>query len=79
MATHSSIPAGKFHGRRSLVVYSPWDRKRAGHDLEAKQEQQTITYTATMTKAETDQYKVIHRVSLLTQLKYGTQTWNARS
>ena len=24
MATHSSIVAGKFHGQRSLVGYSPW-------------------------------------------------------
>ena len=27
MATHSSIPAGEFHGQRSLAGYSPWDRK----------------------------------------------------
>ena len=27
MATHSSIPAGEFHGQRSLVGYIPWDRK----------------------------------------------------
>ena len=27
MATHSSILAGKSHGRRSLVGYSPWDHK----------------------------------------------------
>ena len=24
---------GKFHWERSLVGYSPWDRKRVGHDL----------------------------------------------
>ena len=24
---------GKFHGQRSLVGYSPWGRKRVGHDL----------------------------------------------
>ena len=27
MATHSSILAGKFHGQRSLVGYSPWGCK----------------------------------------------------
>ena len=27
IATHSSIPAGEFHGQRSLAGYSPWDRK----------------------------------------------------
>ena len=30
MATHSSILAGKFHGQRSLVGYSPWGRKELG-------------------------------------------------
>ena len=29
MATHSSILAGKSHGRRSLVGYSPWGRKES--------------------------------------------------
>ena len=29
MATHSSILAGKFHGQRSLVGYSPWGRKES--------------------------------------------------
>ena len=28
-ATHSSTLAGKFHGRRSLVGYSPWDCKES--------------------------------------------------
>ena len=28
MATHSSILAGKSHGQRSLVGYSPWGRKQ---------------------------------------------------
>ena len=28
MAIHSSILAGEFHGQRSLVGYSPWDRKQ---------------------------------------------------
>ena len=27
MATHSSIPAWKIHGQRSLVGYNPWDHK----------------------------------------------------
>ena len=27
MAPHSSTPAWKIHGQRSLVDYSPWDRK----------------------------------------------------
>ena len=27
MATHSSILAWKSHGQRSLMGYSPWDRK----------------------------------------------------
>ena len=27
MATHSSILAWRIHGQRSLVGYSPWDRK----------------------------------------------------
>ena len=31
MATHSSTLAGKSHGRRSLVGYSPWGQ-RFGHD-----------------------------------------------
>ena len=30
---------GKFHGQRSLAGYSPWVRKRVGHDLAAKQQQ----------------------------------------
>ena len=29
MATHSSIPAWKIHGQRSLVGYSPWGRKES--------------------------------------------------
>ena len=27
---------GEPHGQRSLAGYSPWGRKRAGHDLAAK-------------------------------------------
>ena len=29
MATHSGILAWKFHGQRSLVVYSPWGCKES--------------------------------------------------
>ena len=29
MATHSSTLAWKIHGQRSLVDYSPWDRKES--------------------------------------------------
>ena len=36
MATHSSILPGKSHGQRSQVGYSPWGRKRGGHDLATK-------------------------------------------
>ena len=32
------LPA-KLHGQRSLVGYIPWDCKRFGHDLAAKQQQ----------------------------------------
>jgi len=32
MATHSVFLPGKSYGQRSLVGYSPWDRKRIGHD-----------------------------------------------
>ena len=28
MVTHSSIHAGKSHGQRSLVGYSPWGHKK---------------------------------------------------
>ena len=31
---------GESHGQRSLVDYSPWDRKRIGHDWATKQQQQ---------------------------------------
>ena len=40
MATHSNIFAGKSHGQRSLVGYSPWGCKRVRHDLVTKQRQQ---------------------------------------
>ena len=40
MATHSRIfLPGKSHGRRRLVGYSPWGRKRVGHDLSTEQHQ----------------------------------------
>ena len=39
MTTHASILAWKSHGQRSLVGYSPWGRKRIGHDLVTKQQQ----------------------------------------
>ena len=29
MATHSNILAWKFHGRRILVGYTPWDHKES--------------------------------------------------
>ena len=32
---------GKSHGQRSLIGYSPWGRKRVGHDLATKQQQRT--------------------------------------
>ena len=32
---------GKSHGQRSLVGYSPWGRKRVGHDRVTKQQQPT--------------------------------------
>ena len=38
-ATHSSILTWESHEQRSLMGYNPWDHKRAGHDLETKQQQ----------------------------------------
>ena len=32
---------GKSHGQRSMVGYSPWSHKRAGHDLVTKHQQQS--------------------------------------
>ena len=32
----------KSHGQRSLVGYSPWGRKRVGHDLATKQQQSRL-------------------------------------
>ena len=42
VTTHSSILAWKSHGQRSLAGYSPWGRKRVGHDLVTKQKQQLV-------------------------------------
>ena len=39
MATNPVFLPGKCHGQRSLVGYSPWGRKRFGHDLVTKQNQ----------------------------------------
>ena len=36
----------KSHGQRSLMGYSPWGHKRAGHDLMTKQQQQTYNAAA---------------------------------
>ena len=33
----------KTHGQRSPAGYSPWDHKRVGHDLVAKQQKQQLT------------------------------------
>ena len=38
---------GNSHGQRSLVGYSPWGRKRVGHHLATKQQQQTTHCTQT--------------------------------
>ena len=35
----SLVFSGKSHGQRSLAGYSPWGRKRVGHDLATKQKQ----------------------------------------
>ena len=40
MATNPSVLAGKPHGQRSLVGYSPWGHRRARHDLVTKQQRQ---------------------------------------
>jgi len=38
MATHPSVLAWEeSHGQGSLVGYSPWGRKRVGHNLGTKQ------------------------------------------
>ena len=38
VAAHSSIPAGKSHGQRSLAGYSPWGCKGVRHYLATKQQ-----------------------------------------
>ena len=38
MTTHSGVLAWKSHGQQSLAGYSPCSCKRAGHDLETKQQ-----------------------------------------
>ena len=38
MATHCSILAGKSHGQRSLVGYSPWGHRRVRQGLVIKQQ-----------------------------------------
>ena len=38
VATYSSIFAWEIHEQRSLASYSPWGRKRAGHDFLTKQQ-----------------------------------------
>ena len=40
MATHSNILDWKFPWTRSLAGYSPWDQKKARHELMTKQQQQ---------------------------------------
>ena len=39
MAIHLCILAWEIHGQRSLEGYSPWGRKRVGHDSGTKQQQ----------------------------------------
>ena len=48
MATHSIILAGKSHGQRSLVVYSPWGHKELDTTeiLSNNKQQQTSSCTA---------------------------------
>ena len=45
MATHSNIFAGKSHGQRSLVGYSPWGCKRVRLNLVTEQQQQQSNKT----------------------------------
>ena len=49
MATHSCgyILPGEPHRQRSLAGYSPWGRKRVGHDLATEQQQQRYIYKHT--------------------------------
>ena len=45
MATHSVILAGKSHGQRSLVGYSPWGGRRVRHDLVTEHKDKCYNYT----------------------------------
>ena len=62
MATHSSIfLPGKSHGQRSLASYSPWGRKRVGHNLVTKQQHIYIyIYIYTHTHTHTNTNKQIY-------------------
>ena len=44
---------GKSHGHRNLVGYSPWDRRRAGHDLVTQHTQRHKLATHTFDRKET--------------------------
>ena len=44
MATHSSILAWEISCTEELAGYSPWGRKRVGHDLAIKQQLQKMYY-----------------------------------
>ena len=46
---------GKSHGQKSLVGYSPWGRKRIGHDLATKQQ-----YTKAQSLVEVDLLTMLH-------------------
>ena len=48
MATHSSTLAGKLHGQRSLVGYSPWDHK----DLDTTERLHFIVIIIMLSRAE---------------------------
>jgi len=66
MATHSSILAGKFHGQRNLVGYSPWGCKRIQHNLETKQQQHLVFkfmvfFTAAQTETSGDSICISER------------------
>ena len=45
MATHSSLPAWKIHGQRTLAAYSSWGCKRVGHDSVTKQQRHPFYWT----------------------------------
>ena len=60
MATHSSIHAGKSHGQRSLVGYSPWGCKRVGQDSATKQQQFSLDYMSQVLFPERFSYLYIN-------------------